>query len=92
MEDEKAGRLKVDFDIKGETVLALEYAKLESVGVDEKITEEDIWLAVFQKEDKGSQHFMGSHWEAFFDDADEVIKRLPEIIPQSRPSQACGDL
>ena len=38
----------------------------------------------FEWETEEHPHYMGSHWEPFFDDAGEIIDRLPEIIPQAQ--------
>ncbi len=38
-----------------------------------------------------SDHFSGSHWEPFFDDAEEVFRMLPAIIPEALPMSGFSD-
>lgn len=37
--------------------------------------------STFHGEPEGTEHFMGSHWKAFYGDgAEEIVKNLPEVI------------
>jgi hypothetical protein len=58
--------------------------------------------STFVRERPDAKHFMGSHWEPFFDSADTVLKQLPQIAPRAQlwigfadtypaPRQAPGD-
>lgn len=86
LEGENEGHLTVRFDIKGETRLALKFAKLERVEDGQERSEEREWLATFYQEDEESTHFMGSHWDPFFERGwDEVLHRLPQFIPTAKP-------
>lgn len=45
----------------------------------------------FFQESDGAQHFLGSHWEPFFDDSASVMRRLPDILPAVQPVLGCTD-
>ena len=39
--------------------------------------------STFNVEGDDAQHYLGSHWEPFVEDSKELMKRLPEIVPQA---------
>ena len=45
----------------------------------------------FVWEDDDQEHYCGSHWDPFFDNPDEILGVLPEIIPASAPLKTFGD-
>ena len=45
----------------------------------------------FSWESEDDQHFCGSHWGPFYDSADDVLRRLHQIIPQSTRVMTFGD-
>lgn len=40
--------------------------------------------STFVNESDDAQHFMGSHWDPFVDDANEILGRLPTIVNQAK--------
>lgn len=86
---EGAERVEVEFDRSGKKMLALEYANLrlatdrdEAAGVaafnDWRLRQ----IQAFEQEGDGTEHFMGSHWDPFFEDR-EVFDRLPSVLAES---------
>jgi hypothetical protein len=50
------------------------------------------WPAsTFTFEGASARHFMGAHWEPFVDDSTELLKRIPEILPQALPQTGYGE-
>jgi hypothetical protein len=89
-------QVQVKFDSGRTKWLALLYAGL--VLLDEhdaplRLGEDDAqWPSstfLFDKVDV--EHYMGSHWEPFFDDRKEIFGRLPELIPAALPQTCYGD-
>jgi hypothetical protein len=39
--------------------------------------------STFVQEGSDVQHYHGSHWDAFFDDARKILEKLPSIIPKT---------
>ena len=47
--------------------------------------------STFEWEDEDREHYCGSHWDPFYDSADAVLQRLPDIIPKSTRLMPFGD-
>lgn len=80
----------VDFGSVGEKRLSIRHARLSRPGEDREDAlmpggkKYQEWLdRTFSFEEGEARHYLGSHWEPFFDDAEEILKHLPEIIPQA---------
>jgi hypothetical protein len=41
--------------------------------------------STFVYEAPDAQHFLGSHWDAFFEDTQQILKRLPTIVQSAEP-------
>jgi hypothetical protein len=48
--------------------------------------------STFVYEDSGVVHFMGAHWQPFFDDATIILRQLPEAIQQGQPWLSFGEI
>jgi len=50
------------------------------------------WPAsTFVAEPADAAHFLGSHWDAFFDDSKDIMARLPEIAPNAIVQTGYGE-
>jgi len=47
--------------------------------------------STFVYETAEAEHFPGSHWLAFFADAQDLLEQLPEILPQASVQSGYGD-
>lgn len=77
----------VRFDHGGERRLSLKYANLSSVTLEREArllaqNEQDL-VETFAAPDKPSSHGHGSHWEPFLDNANVLLKMLPEVLKRS---------
>jgi hypothetical protein len=41
--------------------------------------------STFVQENADAKHFLGSHWDAFFEDTQQILKRLPTIVQSAEP-------
>lgn len=39
--------------------------------------------STFVPEDEDARHFLGSHWDPFVEDSKDIVKRLPEMLPDA---------
>lgn len=47
--------------------------------------------STFIPEKENAQHYLGSHWKPFVEDSMELLKRLPEIMPDALLQTGYGD-
>ena len=90
---EDSEQLSVHFDGYATKWLALKYAFLRLVTPEEEASETAravSWLDTFVFEEEGD-HYFGTRWTPFFDDAEGFFQRLPEILPKAIPLQGYGD-
>lgn len=48
--------------------------------------------STFFPEPEDTPHFLGSHWQAFVDDTDEILGELPSILPKCLQQTGYGDI
>lgn len=91
----KCAQVQIHFDSGAIKWLALEYARLVLLDErDDPVREEGgiQWPeSTFIFETKEVEHYLGAHWEPFFDDAQELFVRLPEIMPTALVQACYGD-
>ena len=95
--DAAKGRVEVDFDEYGSKWLVVRYAPMRRLDAAQEIADKQRDRALFDEtfvfEGENAQHWLGSHWSPFYEDfADEVLKRLPEILPQAGIAMGVSDL
>lgn len=90
--------IAVEFDAVGRKRLALQYANLRrsSSELEDAITPGGVshqqWInETFSFEGEDAEHYLGSHWAPFFDEAVTILKRLPEIMPEALLQVSYGD-
>jgi hypothetical protein len=84
MKDEEPERLAIRFDRLERELVALKHAELRLATPEDEAPEPVIeWLDTFEFEAPDTPHYHGSHWKPFFDEARQILVRLPEILPQS---------
>ena len=92
----KHDQVRVKFDSGTTKWLALEYARLVLLDENDEAAPQGgssaPWPdATFVFEQEGVEHYLGSHWEPFFDDSKELFGRLPEIMPAALLPACYGD-
>lgn len=94
--DEEDGIITIDFDQYGKKRLSLQYAPLQIATSTEDIFKPggeayNKWLETFEFEDETAQHFLGSHWEPFYNEPVDILKQIPDILPKSLVQTAFSD-
>lgn len=87
---ENADVIVVKFSRVGRKRLSVKHAPLSrpTDGIDESLTPDtrayQEWLdKTFAPEGEDARHYLGSHWDPFYDDVLTVVKRFPDILPKS---------
>ena len=82
--------VEVDFDRIGVKLVSISYTqlKLASTANEHQSADEALDLRqrserTFVTEEEESEHYMGAHWDMFFNEPKEAFKQLPEIVPQA---------
>lgn len=94
--DSEYDQVQVKFDTGKTKWLALIYAGLVPLDAqDEPVPRDEDAVpwpdATFEWDRLDAKHYMGSHWEPFFDDSKELFGRLPEIMPKALRQTCYGD-
>ena len=87
--------LGIALDGAGETLIRRESLEKDApvvVEPQEPVRETLPWPAsTFIPEGEDAQHYLGSHWEPFVEDAKELTCRLPEIVPKALLQTGYGE-
>lgn len=94
--DSMYDQVQVKFDSGKTKWLALIYAGLVLLNEHDVPLQQNEGVApwpasTFIYDKVGAKHYLGSHWEPFFDDRKELFGRLPEIIPAALIQTCYGD-
>jgi len=87
--------LGIDFDGSGEALIRRESLEKEEpiIPMAAESTREALpWPAsTFVPEKTDAQHYLGSHWDPFVEDSADLMKRLPEMVPNALVQTGYGD-
>lgn len=87
--------LGIAFDGAGEALIRRESLEKDAPAVvepQEPARETLPWPAsTFIPEGEDAQHYLGSHWEPFVEDSQELLCRLPEIVPNALVQTGYGE-
>lgn len=94
--NEEDGVITIDFNQYGKKTLSLQYASLQLATPTDDIFKPggeayNEWLETFEFEDESVKHFLGSHWEPFYNEPVDILKQIADILPKSLVQIAFSD-